>query len=366
MHRSAAPLRRLALAAPCVPGLATTAAPARAGDGFSEIVSKYRAYRNRPSLFMRTRSRIRLTETHDPPRVPPPRRRLREGRGPRRHGAVHDGHAAGDAVRGARHDGAICTGSGASARRTRRTRGCGTARGRDLLAGIAEAQAAVGGPLFDPFLRAAALKALVNLGRPEANRPRPGNLIDDPPKDPFAQSSCSPRPRSRRSPRQSTGRCPPPRRGWPRGDRPSSRTPRLPRRAWSSPATVARAWAPSSWASTPPPTARVRRREGTRRLAPQAPRRALRPRPLLRPHDDGPLGGLYVIDASDLHAHAALRRASVRPGGSATTTYPKGGQPAQGRRAPRRRRPAVGQAPHAVRPRARDAQVHAAHDAPPP
>ena len=68
MLLAASPLRRLAFAFAVALGLATTAgpAPARAGDGFSEIVSKYRAYRNRPSLFMRTRGRVRLAETHDP------------------------------------------------------------------------------------------------------------------------------------------------------------------------------------------------------------------------------------------------------------------------------------------------------------
>ncbi len=68
MIAPAAPLlRRLALAALALALAAQVGpAPARAGDGFSEIVSRYRAYRNRPSLFMRTRGRVRLAETHDP------------------------------------------------------------------------------------------------------------------------------------------------------------------------------------------------------------------------------------------------------------------------------------------------------------
>ena len=190
MHRSAAPLRRLALAA-LVLGLATTAAPARAGDGFSEIVSKYRAYRNRPSLFMRTRGRVRLAETHDPRAF-----RLLAAD----YGKAED---PADMVRStivtllATQYVAPATMAPMYAEWRQREKDATDAwlwyralRIETQLAGIAEAQAAVGGPLFDPFLRAAALKALVNLGRPEANG-LAQELLDDPPKDPFARQLLS-------------------------------------------------------------------------------------------------------------------------------------------------------------------------------
>jgi len=188
MHVPASPLRRLALVVLAV-GLATTAgpAPARAGDGFSEIVSKYRAYRNRPSLFMRTRGRVRLAETHDPRAF-----RLLAAD----YGKAED---PADMVRStivtllATQYVAPATMAPMYAEWRQREKDATDAwlwyralRIETQLAGIAEAQATVGSPVLDPFLRAAALKALVHLGRPEANA-LAQELLTDPPKDPFAR-----------------------------------------------------------------------------------------------------------------------------------------------------------------------------------
>ncbi len=188
MHLPASPLRRLAWTTLAL-ALATAVgpSPARAGDGFSEIVAKYRAYRNRPSLFMRTRGRVRLAETHDPRAF-----RLLAAD----YGRAED---PADMVRStivtllATHFVAPATMAPMYAEWRQHEKDATDAwlwyralRLETQLAGIAEASASVGSPVLDPFLRAAALKALVNLGRPEANG-LAQELLDDPPKDAFAR-----------------------------------------------------------------------------------------------------------------------------------------------------------------------------------
>ena len=316
MPPPAAPLlRRIACAALVLAVAAQVGpAPARAGDDFSEVVSRYRAYRNRPSLFMRTRGRVRLAETRDPRAF----RLLAADYG--------KAEEPPDMVRSTivtlltTHFVAPASLAPMYAEWRGREKDAVDAwlwfralRLETQLAGAAEAQAAALDPTLDPFLRAAALKALVHLGRAEANALALA-LIEEDPKDAFArqvlcEAAVAALPTAVERPAPGVG-------GDARGE--GDRPPRGPR-----------ASAPHEVGRRPPPRAvlrhrlpgarprrlahRARRRARARRLGPQAPRRALRPRPLLRAHDDGPAHGLRDRRVR-LHAGAALgRRARSHP-----------------------------------------------------
>ncbi len=180
-------LARLGLALALVAAVQPGPPSAHAGDGFSEVVSRYRAYLHRPSLFMRTRGRVRLAETHDP-------RALKL--------LAADYGKPEDPVDLVRYSLAtLATTHFVAPASLVPTYAAWRERERDAtdawlwvralrvetqLAGPLAAEVAVGDASLDPFLRAAALKALVQLGRAEAG-PLALTLLDERPRDPFAR-----------------------------------------------------------------------------------------------------------------------------------------------------------------------------------
>ena len=189
MPPPAAPLlRRIACAALVLAVVAQVGpAPARAGDDFSEVVSRYRAYRNRPSLFMRTRGRVRLAETRDPrafrilaadygkAEEPPDMVRSTIVTLLTTHFVAPASLAPMYAEWRGREKDAVDAWLWFRALRL-----------ETQLDGAAAARGAALDTTLDPFLRAAALKALVHLGRAEANALALA-LIEEDPKDAFAR-----------------------------------------------------------------------------------------------------------------------------------------------------------------------------------